>query len=265
VHPIEYLRYVARAGDVNQAHLVREAADALGSLRGEPGDLLISCRRIVDRHPMAGALWTLTARVLVSPNPDRAAWLLADELDADPTASEVTRALPDEAVVCIVGWPDLVADELGRRGDVQVRVIDAYGEGAGLARHLDARGVNVVEVPLTGLGAAVAGADVLLVEAAAASTAGCISPSGARAAAAVAATVDCQTWLVAGAGRCVPPPIFDVICGRLDVAAPWESDEEFIPATLFDNLLGPDGCMPIEALAGRQDSDLAPELLRAPI
>ena len=40
VHPMERLRYVARAGGVDQFALAREAADALGSLWGEPAELV---------------------------------------------------------------------------------------------------------------------------------------------------------------------------------------------------------------------------------
>ena len=40
VHPIERLRYVARSGGVDQFALAREAADALGSLWGEPAELV---------------------------------------------------------------------------------------------------------------------------------------------------------------------------------------------------------------------------------
>ena len=56
VHPMERLRYVARAGGVDQFALAREAADALGSLWGEPAELVNACRRMVHHHPLAGSL-----------------------------------------------------------------------------------------------------------------------------------------------------------------------------------------------------------------
>ena len=66
MHPIERLRYVARAGAVDQGELVREAASALSGLSDDPGGLIMSCRRLLVRHPTAGALWHLCARLLTA-------------------------------------------------------------------------------------------------------------------------------------------------------------------------------------------------------
>src|SRR5215212_5910505 len=66
VHPIERLRYVARASGVDQALLVRETASALGAFGSDPAGLVTACRRIVSRHPTAGALWWLCGRVLTA-------------------------------------------------------------------------------------------------------------------------------------------------------------------------------------------------------
>jgi len=44
MHPIERLRYVARAGGVDQTLLAVETADAFSSLRGEPAELMNACR-----------------------------------------------------------------------------------------------------------------------------------------------------------------------------------------------------------------------------
>ena len=59
VHPIEHLRYVARAQGADSASLVEETAMALGSLRFDPAGLVVACRRIVERHPFNGPLWWL--------------------------------------------------------------------------------------------------------------------------------------------------------------------------------------------------------------
>ena len=50
VHPIERLRYVARAGGVDHDVLVRETAAALGALGFDPAGLVTACRRIIDRR-----------------------------------------------------------------------------------------------------------------------------------------------------------------------------------------------------------------------
>ncbi len=81
-------RAPAPCGEVargRRAELVREAAIALGSMRADGPDLVVACRRIVERHPEIGALWWLCARLLISDDPSRLAWQIADEIGADPT------------------------------------------------------------------------------------------------------------------------------------------------------------------------------------
>src|SRR5882724_9394412 len=165
VHPIERLRYVARSSGAPQEVLVRETAAALAALGFDPPGLVTACRRILDRHPLSGPLWWLSARVLTAHDPMDEAWRAADEITADDTAGVLAYGLPDDATVCVVGWPDVVGEALPRRGDVEVLVIDALGEGSGLVRRLLASGVDAVDVPVNGLGAAVAASDLLLLEA----------------------------------------------------------------------------------------------------
>src|SRR5262245_41181947 len=86
VHPIERLRYVARSSGAPMAVLVRETAGALGGLGFDPAGLVTACRRVLDRHPTAGPLWWLAARVLTSVgDPDEEGWRCAEELDDDTT------------------------------------------------------------------------------------------------------------------------------------------------------------------------------------
>ena len=262
MHPIERLRYVARAGGVDQSTLAREAADALASLTDDPAELVTACRRMLHRHPMAGAMWTMSARVLTATDPMLAAWDVADELRDDPTGDRVAFALPDGARVAVIGWPDVAADGFGRRGDIEVRVIDAYGEGAGLARRLMQSDVDVVEVPLTGLGQAVVTADVTIVEAAAAGPGGLVSAAGAFAAAAVARTAGREVWAVVPRGRALPEPMFTALLGRMSDDDPWELDEEHVPAEVLTHYVGPEGRSAV-ADGLRADCSMAPELLRA--
>ncbi|MGH9208547.1 MAG: hypothetical protein ACRD1G_18670, partial [Acidimicrobiales bacterium] len=64
MHPIERLRYVARADGAGPSALVRAAAGALAGFSGEPVALVTACRRLVDRHPAVGPMWWLAARVM---------------------------------------------------------------------------------------------------------------------------------------------------------------------------------------------------------
>lgn len=265
MHPIERLRYVARAGGVDQSTLAREAADALASLTNDPAELVTACRRILHRHPIAGALWTMSAQMLTATDPMTAAWDFADALRNDATGQQVAQELPPDCAVALLGWPDITADELHRRGDVEVRVIDAYGEGGGLARQLMARDVDVVEVPLAGLGQACASVDVVVIEAAAAGPDGVVAASGSLAAAAVGYASTREVWVAVPDGRALPGPLFDALVARLEAADDlWELDEELVPLGLFSHIVGPKGRT--EAAAGmREDCAVAHELLRAAI
>ena len=54
MHPIERLRYVARAHGVSHTVMVEETAAALCSFGRDPQGLVTACRRIVDRQPFPG-------------------------------------------------------------------------------------------------------------------------------------------------------------------------------------------------------------------
>ena len=166
VHPIERLRYVARASGADQAVLVRETAQALSAFRDDPSGLVAACRRIVDRHPTSAPLWWLCARVLTSPDGQREAWDAVDEIEDDRTAGRAGLRPPrGRAPSCVIGWPELVGEALPPRGDVEVLAVDSLGEGSGLVRRLVQAGIDAVDVPTSGLGAAVCSSDVLLLEA----------------------------------------------------------------------------------------------------
>jgi hypothetical protein len=262
VHPIERLRYVARASGADQTLLVRETAHALAAFHDDPPGLVAACRRIVDRHPTSGPLWWLCARVLTAPNGEREAWQAVDEIEADATATELAHALPDGATVCVVGWPELAGDALPRRGDVEVLAVDALGEGSGLVRRLMHAGVDAVDVPTSGLGAAVAVADVLLLEAVALGPAGFVGVSGSLAAAAVARHAAVPVWVVAGVGRLLPARMWEALAGRLATRAgdPWDLDEEVVPLALVDRVCGSSGLEAPELALRRTDCPVAPEL-----
>jgi hypothetical protein len=265
VHPIERLRYVARASGADQTLLVRETAHALAAFRDDPSGLVAACRRIVDRHPTSAPLWWLCARVLTSPDGQREAWAAVDEIDGDRTPAELGFALPEDATTCVIGWPELVGEALPRRGDLDVLAVDAVGEGSGLVRRLMHAGLDATDVPTSGLGAAVSSADVLLLEAVALGPTGFIGVSGSLAAATVARHAAVPVWLVAGVGRLLPARMWDALSGRLSgmVADPWDLDEEVVPLTLVDRVCGPRGLeAPAEALR-RTDCPVAPELFDA--
>lgn len=263
MHPIERLRYVARASGADQAMLVRETAAALGAFADDPPGLVAACRRIIDRHPTSGPLWWLCSRVLTAPDGVRAeAWHAVDEIESDATARELAAALPEDGTACVVGWPEVAGEALPHRGDVEVLAVDALGEGSGLVRRLGLAEIDAVDVPTSGLGAAVASSDVLLLEAVAMGPTGFVGVSGSLAAATVARHADVPVWVVAGVGRLLPGRVWDAVRGRQEtrMADPWDLDEEVVSLTLVDAVSGPLGLQLPAAALLRTDCPVAPEL-----
>lgn len=262
-HPIERLRYVARVDGAGVVQLVDAAARALSGLGDDHAGLVTGCRQMVDRHPSFGPMWWLTSRMLCSSAPQQDAWEVRDALDCDPTPQQLARSLPEDAVTVVLGWPEVCAGALHRRGDVRVRAVDAMGEGGQLADALSGAGVDAAEVPEGGVGAAVADADLVLLEALAMGPTGLVAVSGSRAAAAVARHAGKPVWAVAGAGRLLPAPLWDALLGRLDLRGdPWDADDELVPLDLVDGVVGPSGySSPAEALE-HTDCPVAAELFK---
>ncbi len=263
MHPIERLRYVARASGAEQGALVRESAGALSALGFDPAGLVTACRRIVDRHVTSAPLWWLCARVLTAPDPRSEGWRCAEEIDDDRTAVELAYAMPDTATVCVVGWPELIGEALVRRGDAEVLVVDSLGEGSGLARRLRRSDVLADEVPPSGLGAAASSAQLVLLEASAIGPDGFVGVAGSRAAAAVARQAGVPVWLVGGVGRLLPGRMWDALTRRLDdVGDPWDCDDEVVPLELIDRICGPAGPELVADALRRTDCPVTPELFR---
>jgi NAD(P)-dependent dehydrogenase (short-subunit alcohol dehydrogenase family) len=255
MHPIERLRHVARASGAPAGELGWAAARALISVTADdPVALVTGCRRLVDRHPTAGPIWWLAARVLVSPDPVAEAYAAAEELDGDATARHLAVDIPQDATVTVVGDVEQAAEALRRRGDLEVLVVGA----APMAWEDD-----WTEVSPAGVGAAVATSNLVLLEASALGPTGFVAPAGSRAAAAVARHASVPVWVVAGAGRVLPGRLWDALAGRIDECGdPWDLAEEIVPLDLADRVAGPAGVGPATEAPKRADCPIAPELLR---
>ena len=264
MHPIERLRYVARAEGAGPSVLVREAAAALADFTDDPVGLVTACRRLVDRHPTVGPLWWLASRVLAAAEPEDELCRAGEEVHADETGWALAAALPDDATVVVVGWPEQVAEALRRRGDVEVLIVDAAGDGAGLCRRLRRAGVQAVDVPDVGLGPAVARSHLVVLEASALGPDGFVATTGSRAAAAVARHAGLPVWVAAGVGRVLPARLWRALADRLDRASPppWDRAHEVVPLALADLVAGPGGLEPAAEAPARGDFPVAPELLK---
>lgn len=260
MHPIERLRYVARASAAPQAAMVQETAAALAAFAEDPPGLVVACRRIVARQPTSGPLVWLCARALAAGDPGPEVWAAAGEAAADRTAIELARALPPDAVVAVLGWPEVAGDGLARRADLHLRVVDP-DRTATVAAEVDPD-ADVEVVPLSGLGAATADVDIVVLEALALGPTGALAPAGARAAAAVARHAGVAVWLVAGVGRALPARMWDALRDRSVVDPSWELGHEVVPLDLIDQVAGPTGvALPAEAVAA-SDCPVVPELFR---
>jgi hypothetical protein len=267
MHPIERLRYVARASGGDQRMLVRETAGALRGLGFDPAGLVVACRRIVERHPNSGPMWWLCASVLAAPDPYRCAAALADDLEADPTPDVLVDALPDDATVCVVGWPDLIGEALMRRGDSTVLAIDTDDDGIGSSafvrrlRHVD---VDAEIVPATGLAAAVLASDLVVIEALATSPTELLATSGSRALASVGYCAEVPVWAVIGRGRCLPAALFEAMGQRpADLREPWEAVAELVPLGLTHWVVSARGVVQTDDASLLPECPMSYELLRS--
>ena len=114
MHPIEYLRHVARASGADPSMLISETAAALRAMRLDQPGFVLATRRIVDKHPTCAPLWWLCAGALSALDPSSRLRELAQEFDADLTAMHVLEAIHDDA---------LVVEALAMGSDDQVEVL----------------------------------------------------------------------------------------------------------------------------------------------
>ena len=191
MHPIERLRYVARAGVVPVVPLVRESAAALVSFADDPKGLLTSCRRLLDRRSDCGPLVWLAARMLAAMDPRSEAIRVVGDLDADTTGQVLgdgLDSLPAGSTVLAVGELGVFATALHDRPDLRSPEPD------------DPEAATI--------------ADLVLI------TSECVGP---RHALVVAETVPVAeaahrwgtpVWLIAGAGRILPQQMWDLLSAR---------------------------------------------------
>ena len=145
-------------------------------------------------------------------------------------------------------------------------VVDVLGEGRHMVRRLAEQDGWMDEVPESGLGAAAASADLVLLETAAVGPRGFLAVSGSRAAAAVAHAADVPVWLIAGKGAVLPGPMWDSLIDRaLGMGEAWEADEEIVPLALADRVAGPDGMVSVPEALSSTDCPVVPELFCAAI
>ena len=262
MHPIEQLRYVARASGADAGLLVEEAASALSVFSRDPAAMLTASRRLLTRQPAVGPLWWMCANLVTAADPRAAAREVSQALRDDRTGRHLVDHLPDGATVAIAGWPDLVVDALPRRGDLQVLVIDVEGQGPAVVRRLERHDVQVEDVDAGKLAGVVEESDIVVIEAGAVGEAAALVDVGSVPLAATARALNTPVWMAAGAGRRVLETYWQAIVERIDEPdlPRFLAAYEVVSLGLVDLVATPDGPKRVAELT-RPEMPLAPELL----
>ena len=261
MHPIERLRWVARAPDGEASLMAAEAAEALASFADEPAGLVTACRRLIERRPSCGPLWWVSARMLCSLDAALEAHLCAADLERDPTPARLAAELPGGAVA-VAGWPEQSIIALRGRARLTPevpaddRVYVAGGrEAQRLMRWFDGSGL---EARIASPENAARRSVLVLLEAEAVGPGGFVAAAGSGALARAAQEAGRPVWLVAGVGRVLPAPLYEALVGRVGDASPVE----VLPLELVEAVAGPGGVVGPAAATSRPGCPVAPELLR---
>ena len=238
MHPIERLRYVARAGVVPVVPLVRESAAALASFADDPKGLLTSCRRLLDRRSDCGPLVWLAARMLTAMDPRAEAVRVVEDLDRDPTPRVLERGL----------------DALGAGSSVlAVGKLEAFAPA--LHDRPDLRSLEPDDPEAS------ATADLVLM------TSDCVGPSHALVVAETVSVAEvargwgAPVWLIAGAGRILPERMWELLSDRHRPDDPAMQGLAVLDLDRFvTRVVTPSGLQtPVEA-ARSSDCPVVPEL-----
>jgi hypothetical protein len=239
MHPIEHLRYVARARGADPVSLVRETASALGGLSHEPAGIVLAVRRIVQRHPTTGPLWWLCSHVLGANDPFDAIRRCEDELDADKTTETLRDQVPQDAVVCVVGWPTAILHALAPRGDLKIFVVESNGDGDAAVDRLQRIDVDATLIQHESLSRMISQCDIVMIEALATGARDVLCSGGSHAVAALAYCEQKPVWLVTPCGTRLPEALWTGMLS--DVSADFETPVDVVPVSLVTQIISPNG------------------------
>ncbi|TRZ79396.1 MAG: hypothetical protein D4R92_04875 [Actinobacteria bacterium] len=239
MHPIEHLRYVARARGADPVSLVRETAAALGGLSHEPAGIVLAVRRIVQRHPTTGPLWWLCSHVLGANDPFEAIRRCEEQIETDSTVKTLRDALPQDAVVCIVGWPTATLNAIARRVDLKLFVVESNGDGDALVDRLQNIDVDATLVQHEFLSRIISQCDVVIIEALATGARDVLCSGGSHSVAALAYCEQKPVWLVTPCGTRLPEALWTGMLA--DVSADIENPFDVVPVSLVTQIISPNG------------------------
>lgn len=214
MHPIERLRYVARADGTPAGVLAAELALSLAELADDRAALVMGARRVVDRHPDLAQIWWVAARVLGADDVVGEALAVAGSIEEDSTAALLAAALPEAATVVSLGWPVVLEEALWSRRDLDVVVLGDAGALGRRLRRCRAGGLLVDDLPLSAVAEALEGAAVLVVEALGVGPHQVRCGGGSAAVLARARASGVPAWLLASTGVALPGRLWGAFLAR---------------------------------------------------
>jgi hypothetical protein len=224
MHPIERLRYVARAGEVDATELACEAAYALAGLASDRRALVQACRRLLEFHPDCAPLWWVSAHALDAIDLRAVIFRVVGQLEDDASIDELF-ALPASTDVVVAQSSRQIVRALSERPDIAVRLVGApHQVRSGLRFFSDSftppQGYTTDEIDL-----ALKGATVVIVEALVASSAGYLFDEPGRLIAESAIRAELPLHVLAGVGRILPIELFQAMVSRLDMHASRDNSD----------------------------------------
>lgn len=242
MHPIEHLRYVARATGADPVALVSETAQALFGLHMEPAGLVLAARRIVERHPTCAPLWWLCAQALSAMDPFERLYELEAEIEKDATTDHLLDQMCDAQLLCIVGWSPTALEALVQRGDCKALVIDSFGSADNAVNALERVDVEAEVVSSEHAAIAIDLCDMLVLDALGCGPDEFLMSSGSRAAAALAYVAEKPSLVTARRGTRLPAELWNAMKDRnVSAERPWGSQVDIVPRTLVQSVVGPTG------------------------
>ncbi len=209
MHPIERLRWIARADDESGQTIACEAAWTLGELgASEPPAVLTASRRLVERHPACGPLWWACAHLVASEDPFETGRRVAAELLSDDVAHRLVAALRVDVASSDVVAATLPAEALRSafaiRGATRVHLIGGYRMLRSEIRAFSAVADEVTGFEVEDAAEALEHAVALVVEPHLASVDGLLLDPDAAAVVATANAAKVPVWALLTVGRVLP-------------------------------------------------------------
>lgn len=244
---------------------------ALRGLGSDPATVLLTCRRLVERHPTVGPLWWLCSEMVTALEPREAMRSCLDRVRDDSTpvhlAEFLNERLGERSLVCLNGWSWDVAVAFGQMEPREICVIDGDNGADHMVRVLERAEHEVHLVESTGAASAAREADVVVLSALATSPDLAWCTPGGHGLAAVAYCSETPAVLSTPCGTRLPHQTLEGMA--VDLASQtrghvWHRGVDEIPVGLFTWFVGPSGVESSVAPGFRgvtPETQYAPELL----